>query len=190
MFDYVQISRDGFTELHAKYIFDKILRGVQAIHGAGICHRDLNLENILLEQNYNPIICNFSLSTNNNVNALNDFVGTKSYLSPQIIAHQTYNGFKADIFSLGALLFNLLTGMKGFLLARVEDIYYGLISTQNFNEYWNTMQNNGVNPSQLFKNLYVRMVAFNENDRPSVDQILQDPWFNEIRNLKMNIKFN
>ena len=135
LFDYIKIPRRGFTELHTQYIFYKILIGVQAIHGAGICHRDLKLENILLDQNYNPIICNFSLSTNNNVNALNDFVGTKSYLSPQIIAHQTYNGFKADIFSLGALLFNLLTGMKGFSHGDKKDQIYELISQHKFDEY-------------------------------------------------------
>ena len=90
------------------------MRAVQAIHGAGICHSDLKLENILLDQNYNPIISNFALATNNNVNALNDFVGTLTYSSPQIINHQIYNGFKTDIFSLGVILFNLVTGKMGF----------------------------------------------------------------------------
>ena len=68
------------------------MRAVQAIHGAGICHRDLKLENILLDQNYNPVICDFALATNNNVNALNDFAGTQNCSSPQIMNHQVYNG--------------------------------------------------------------------------------------------------
>ena len=106
LFNYIKIPGRGFTELHAKYIFDKILRAVQAIHGAGICHRDLKLENILLDQNYNPIISKFDLATNNNVNALNEFIGTINYYSsPQIINHQVYNGFMADIFSFGFILF-------------------------------------------------------------------------------------
>jgi serine/threonine protein kinase len=121
LFNYIKIPGRGFTELHAKYIFDKILRAVQAIHGAGICHRDLKLENILLDQNYNPVICDFSLATNNNVNALNDFVGYRSISSPQILNQQVYNGFKADIFSLGALLFNLVAGIKGFNKASIND---------------------------------------------------------------------
>ena len=93
LFNYIKIPGRGFTELHAKYIFDKILRAVQAIHGAGICHRDLKLENILLDQNYNPVICDFSLATNNNVNALNDFVGYRSISSPQILNQQVYNTY-------------------------------------------------------------------------------------------------
>ena len=124
------------------------MRAVQAIHGAGICHRDLKLDNILLDQNYNPIISNFALATNNNVNALNDFVGTITYSSPQIINHQVYNGFMADIFSLGIILFNLVAGINGFKVASIKDIFYNFISQQNFNPYWNEMQNLGFNPSQ------------------------------------------
>ena len=130
LFDYIHIPGHGFIELHAKYIFDKILRAVQSIHGAGICHRDLKLDNILLDQNYNPIISNFDLATNNNVNALNDFAGTLTYSSPQIINHQVYNGFKTDIFSLGVILFNLVTGIMGFKKANINDNLYNFISQQ------------------------------------------------------------
>ena len=58
------------------------MRAIQVIHGVGICHRDLKLNNILLDQNFNPIICDFAFATNNNVNALNDFIGTSVYVSP------------------------------------------------------------------------------------------------------------
>ena len=175
LFNYIQISDQGFTELQAKFIFDKILRAVQALHIVGICHRNLKLEDILLDQNFNPIINDFCLATNNNVNALNDFVGTQGYMAPQVINHQTYNGFKEDIFSLGALLFILVTGRRGFNTATIHDPHYMHIANMNFNAYWHLIQNIiGINLSQLFKNLYVRMVAFDENDRPTINQILQD----------------
>ena len=45
------------------------------------------------------------------------------------------------------------------------------------------MQNVGINPSQLFRHLFERMVSANENNRPTIGQILLDPWFAEIRNL-------
>ena len=184
LFKYIHFSDHGFTEFHAKYIFDKILRGVQALHAAGICHRQLNLNNILLDQNFNPIIIDFAFATNNNVNALNDYVGENDYNSPQIIEQHVYNGFKNDIFSLGNILYNLITCRKGFLEASKSDNNYKLIILNKFDEFWYKKQKEiGINPSQLFKNLYSRMVAFNENDRPTIDQILQDPWFAEIRNL-------
>ena len=186
LFKYIEIPNQSFIELHAKYIFDKILRGVQALHAAGICHRDLKLENILLDQNFNPIIIDFVFATNNNVNALNEVIGTIGSASPQIINRQVYNGFKADIFSLGIILFTLVTNRIPFFKASKDDKYYRLIFLRKFNNYWEEFEKYGINPSQLFKNLFERMVNYNENERPTVDQILQDPWFAEIRNLNNN----
>jgi serine/threonine protein kinase len=53
------IEQGPLTERQAKYVFKKILQGVQALHGAGVCHRNLKLEAILLDQNFNPKISNF-----------------------------------------------------------------------------------------------------------------------------------
>ena len=60
LFRYMRLRR--FNEKQAKYIFKKILNGVQALHGAGIYHADLKLTNILLDQQFNPKISNFVLS--------------------------------------------------------------------------------------------------------------------------------
>jgi len=57
LYNYVKIQR--FTEMHAKLIFKKILEGVRAMHNANIYHRFLNLDNILLDDNYNPKITDF-----------------------------------------------------------------------------------------------------------------------------------
>lgn len=136
LFKYVLFQ--GFIELHSKYIFDKILRAVQAFHGVGICHRNLKLSKILLDQKFNPIINDFCFATNNNVDAINDFFGgTLNYMSPQIINNIVYNGFKADIFSLGVLLFKLVTGKMPFNKATQNDNLYHLIIQGNFDAFWN-----------------------------------------------------
>ena len=79
---YVRIER--FTERLAKYIFKKILLGVQALHEANICHRNLRLETILLDNNYNPKISKFLFATqfqqNNQPIMLNDFFNTTTYV--------------------------------------------------------------------------------------------------------------
>ena len=60
---YIKIPERGFKEEHAKLIFNKILKGVQDIHKTGICHRDLKTQNILLDNQYNPKICDFGFAT-------------------------------------------------------------------------------------------------------------------------------
>ena len=134
------------TEKYAKFIFKKILLGVQALHGAGYCHRDLKLENILLDQNFNPKITNFSFMTqtiqNNQTILLNNSAGTFSFSSPQVLEHKPYNGEKADIFSLGVILFSLVTGHCGFRKAGKDDKYYKHILNGDIEKYWNSLPEN------------------------------------------------
>ena len=183
LFNYTQIPNQGFREKHAKFIYYKILIAVKALHANGICHRNLKLEDILLDQNFNPIISDFCLATNNHVYALNEFVGTQGYMSPQVINNDVYDGFKEDVFSLGAALFILVTGRRGFISATIHDNLYSFIANRNFDGYWNAIQNNGINLSKLFKALYIKMVDTNEINRPTIEEVLHDNWFNEINNL-------
>ena len=96
LFDYINVDR--LTERQAKLLFKKILNGVQAMHNAHICHRDINLVNILLDENYNPKIFDFTFSAIN-ANNLNDYIVTQYYSAPEIIENHPYYGIKADIFS-------------------------------------------------------------------------------------------
>ena len=98
LFQYILIGR--FSERHAKFIFRKILNGIRAMHNANICHRDIKCDNILFDENYNPKIFSFDFSCLN-ANNLQQFVGTMTYASPQILGNLPYDGKKSDIFSLG-----------------------------------------------------------------------------------------
>jgi len=180
------LMRGKFQEKLAKFIFLKILKGVEALHGAEICHRDLKLDNIYLDQNFKIKIVNFSLATNVQVNNfLNDFVGTRKYSSPQIENHQAYNGFKNDIFSLGVILFCLVKGSFGFSKATQQDHLYINIINNQINNYWESLPENikNIPVSDSFKLLFIKMVSLNENDRPTINEILADDWLNEIVNL-------
>ncbi len=173
-----------FTERQAKFIFKKILEGIRAMHNANICHRDLMAKNILLDGNYNPNISGFYLSCIN-ANTLQDIHGITSYTAPELLLNQPYNGIQSDIFSLGQLLFVLVTGRLGFNNANQNDNFYRLImNPQNHAQYWEFL--NDLNLSQSFKNLFVSMVAPNPGQRPTIDQILNDEWMQEINNLNDN----
>ena len=104
-------------------------------------------------------------------------------MAPEIIENRPYDGIKADIFSLGQLLFNLVNNMFGFISSRSNDHYYSLIRNNQLNDYWNSGPFHNINPSNEFKNLFIRMVAHNPLQRPTIDEILNDPWMQEINNL-------
>ena len=152
------------------------------MHNANICHRDINLVNILLAENYNPKLYNFRWSSIN-ANNLNGRAGTSEYMAPEIIENHPYDGFKADIFSLGQLLFNLVNKIYGFKSSSANDQYYSLIRNNHFNEYWNSGVFHNINPSNDFKSLFIKMVTYDPLQRPTIDDILNDQWMQEINNL-------
>ena len=184
LFNYIYYG-SGLRERYSKVIFAKILKGVQGCHNAGICHRDLKMQNILLDENFSPKICDFGFATQNN-NHLNKFLGTECYAAPEILLNKPYDGFKADIFSLGVVLITLTTCKMGFGFALRNDPYYKFIMTKHIDQYWNEVgkQNKeikGMSPE--LKDLFIKMVAYKPNNRPSIDEILKSPWMKEIRDL-------
>ena len=164
LFYYAYLGR--FIERQVKYFFRKILLGVQTLHAAGYCHRDLKLDNILLDQSFNPKITDFLFTTlfrqNNRPIALNDFIGPLIYFSPQILVQQPYNGEKADIFILGVILIRLITPRTGFETSKADDNCYQFIIKGNYAQYWNYWGYHN-DYSNEFKDLYISMVSFNEN---------------------------
>jgi serine/threonine protein kinase len=174
-------SNQTFSERQAKLIFKKILEGIKAIHNSNLCHRDIKLDNILLDNDYNPKIYGFHFCCENS-NDLKDFLGTYSYTAPEILLRKAYNGQKADIFSLGQLLFKLVNKTFGFESSK-NDKLYKFIKLKQYPNFWNSPIFHNLNLSESFKKLFVRMIAYNPNERPLIDEILNDEWMKEINNL-------
>ena len=198
LYSYIKCPSKGFSERHAKLIFHKILRGVKAIHNAGICHRDLKMENILLDDKFDPKICDFGygaeIKGKDGSGKLDLFVGTNEYCSPEIQLNIEYEGVKVDIFSLGFVLFTLVTCNFGFQEATKGDKYYKNIIENKTNDYWNKiLQSNkvSINLKNLisntltkeFKDLYIKMISYSPDQRPSIDEIINDPWMIEVTSL-------
>ena len=177
---YINLSGKPLKEKHAKLFFSKIVKTVQAMHKNGICHRDLKTANILLDTKFNPKICDFGFSTYIKKD-LKDVLGTPMYAAPEIYKGN-YNGEKVDIFALGVILFNLVTGLYGFNEAKISDKSYRLIALNKFPKFWNDLKTQVIGVSEKFKNLYVKMVSYKPVERPTLEQILNDEWMQEIKN--------
>ncbi len=112
-FNYIFYSNKGLGERNGKLIFYKILKSFQFFHIKGICHRELKMENILMDQKFQPKLADFCFATfikgKDGSNLIEGGYGTKPYIAPELLKGEKYNGSKADIFSLGAVLLTLVS---------------------------------------------------------------------------------
>ena len=191
LYKYLTISK-GFKTKVVKIIFKKILETIEIIHSKDIYHFDLKVENILIDNDYNIKIGDFGVSRQKNEKKEGKFTGkrgTRFCMCPQMFLQTkdkknvTYSGSKADIFSLGVILFNLLIGKNGFTKANDNCDFYKLIKNDK-NKYFEKIEKtNAKKFPDEFKELYLKMVSFKENDRPSIQDILNNELFNDINNL-------
>jgi len=184
LYDYVVSRR--LTPRHKKYIFKKIIQAYKFLHDNNICHLDVKLENIMFDKNFSPIIIDFGFSrktkdNDGNLILIKTTEGSEPYATPEIWKKEGFSGEKGDIFGLGAVLFNLVTLDKGFENSSSSDTKYKLIIKKDYMKYWEEVNIPGLDDD--FKDLYQKMVAFEQDKRPTCSEILTHHWFNEVNNL-------
>ena len=167
------------------------MEGIQFIHEHNICHRDIKLDNILLDENFSPKICDFGFSCVNTQN-LTVNLGTSGYKPPEVSRSKPYDGCKVDIFCLGVSLIRLVIGTTAFGKATRNDQKYHMIMQKKYKEYWEIVesQNNGIKLSKTFKDLYINMILYNPQLRLTAKEVLEHPWFKEINEMEQTTKKN
>jgi BR serine/threonine kinase len=114
LFNYL-VEKRRIPNKESLRFFQQIISGIEYCHKHRICHRDLKLENILLDENHEIKIADFGMASLSIPNAmLKTFCGSPHYASPEVVSNEPYNGMKADIWSCGVILYSLVTGKLPF----------------------------------------------------------------------------
>lgn len=113
---YSRLERGKLCESEAKYLFYQLCLALDHCHRQGVAHRDVKLENILVTKDNQVKLCDFGLSTPITGQLLEDFCGSVCYTAPEILKFNPYDGRKSDVWSLGIVLFSMLTGYLPFSL--------------------------------------------------------------------------
>jgi len=97
-------------------ILEAVLRGLAAAHNAGIVHRDVKPENVLLADDGRIKISDFGLAraVNNNTATGQALLGTIAYLSPELVTRGIADA-RSDIYALGIMTFEMLTGEQPYV---------------------------------------------------------------------------
>lgn len=110
LFRYVEKNYNDMTSDTIRRMISEICRALAQIHSLGIAHRDISLENILLNDNLSCHLTHFQLAKTSASN-IGGVVGKFIYMAPEMFNNNsTYDGYQADIWSFGILCFILLTG--------------------------------------------------------------------------------
>ncbi|KAH9299458.1 hypothetical protein KI387_031140 [Taxus chinensis] len=106
-----------FSEDEARFFFQQLISGVNYCHAMQVCHRDLKLENTLLDGSSPPRlkICDFGYSKSSLLHSQpKSTVGTPAYIAPEVLSKRVYDGKIADVWSCGVTLYVMLVGAYPF----------------------------------------------------------------------------
>jgi serine kinase len=114
-------ARRMLSERSSRHFFRQICSGMKYCHNQGIVHRDLKCENILLCFDQTVKICDFGFATKMGKGMfLTTFCGSVAYAPPEVLEGQPYDGFKADVWSMGVILYAMVYGTLPFDDHRVK----------------------------------------------------------------------
>ena len=152
-------------EKTAIIIFRQILSGIEYCHSLNIVHRDIKMENILVDENLDVKIIDFGFGIcSSPTQRLKVFCGTPSYMAPEIISKKEYLGLPTDIWSLGVLLFAMIYGHFPFRGGSERELFKAI-------EKGNLIYPPGGSPE--IKSLISKMLQTNPIRRPTATQVIK-----------------
>lgn len=169
LYNYI-IEKKQIDEPTAAVIFKQIVVAVSYCHSYGIAHRDLKPENILIDKFPLVRVSDFGLCGYLRENQMmKTFCGSPCYCAPECLNQCSYDGKKSDVWSLGVILFAMVTGEHPWKLGNTPNMIKQISSGQY------------TCPDHLSKDckdLISRMLTVDASLRISTDDILSHHWFN------------
>jgi serine/threonine protein kinase len=167
LYDHVLSSgRIGPDEV--RKLFSQIASAVYYAHSLNCIHRDLKLENILLDKKNNAKLSDFGFTRECEARSLLETVcGTTVYMAPELLQKKKYDGFKVDVWALGVILYTLLYGEMPFDEDDDLKTQYKIINEEPV--YKNDIPQEGIN-------LIQKLLKKTPSERPSLYEILHHPF--------------
>lgn len=173
LFDLVT-PQEGMPDQKAQKYFSQIAQGTRFIHRKGFAHRDLSLENVLIDRHDVAKICDFGLCARAGQRR-SERVGKLLYMAPEVCQAIPYDPVQADMWSLGVILFILLTGIPPVEHASENDERYRVIAkygVQTLLKSWKFDET--MDP--LAFDLLGRLLCIDPSERMTMEQLIHHPW--------------
>ena len=161
--------------------FSQILAAVRYCHDTqNVIHRDLKPDNILFDCQYNIKIADFGLSEEFTPGEkLNTFCGTPEYMAPEVFKGQKFDGPKVDVWSLGIMLYEMLTATIPFPGSDWPQIIERVLRGKYYEpEYL----------SENCKDVIRKMLDLDPSKRASLNEVMEHDWVKSVSDMKIESK--
>ena len=165
-------KRGKLSESISKLIFKQIIEGLKYIHKKKIVHRDIKLDNILIDLTNTVKICDFGVSRKlSNGDVMYEHCGTPAYIAPEIFGNKGYEGYLCDVWSAGVTLYYMLSGIQPFRANSIKDLE-NIVLQGKFEEIEEV--------TQEANDLIEEMLQVDPKKRITIDNILKHPWLKNV----------
>ena len=166
-----------FDERTAAQILRETISALQYLHSfkPPIIHRDIKPENLLLNEGGRILLADYGWSNfNMEGDVRKTFCGTPEYIAPEMLLKKGHDT-RVDIWSIGILMFELLSGYSPFVAKSNQELYQNI---RRLKIQWPK------DMPPLAKNLISKILKLNPVDRPTFDEILNHQWFKQTKQIK------
>jgi serine/threonine protein kinase len=203
LFQIISRSKAGLPEIVCRTYFFQLFEALKHLHARGIYHRDIKVENLLLDQNFNLKLADFGLAylskqhdtetmkekesffssfpfsligdKKKEVWSVGD-VGTTPYAAPEIFTDKYYLGSAVDIWSSGCALFVMLLGCPPFIKpVRNQCHLFNYIVDGHYSTFWSIQDEKNILSSEV-KNLLENIFQPDPRNRITVSKVFEHEW--------------
>ena len=185
----VLLNMGNFNENLTRFFSYELFLALEYLHGNNIAHRDLKLQNLLIDDSLNLKVADFGFATvikkiskfENGILFHSDEknrtrLGTLGYMAPEMFLNKAYDAKKADIFSFGIIIFIFYFGYPPFETANSKDFRF-VHFVRNPNQFWKYhFKESKITYSETLVFLLSKMLAFNPEERFDITEVGNSEW--------------
>lgn len=175
----------------ARFFFKQLVDCLMIFNKLNIGHRDLKMENIVVDKEFNLKIIDFGFSieifdSSGEKILHKDSVGTEKYRAPEINENRPHHADKADIFTLGVILFSMIKGKSAFSKSVQSDKFYKYIFREDYKTFWNIVNDDNITNDAI--DIINQLLCYNFHKRIEINDIIKSQFYNgeceSIENVK------
>ena len=183
LFDKIAVQ-GPLKEDEGRDLFGQILTAIAHCHDSGVCHRDIKPENVLMTSDGIAKLSDFGLGAmreeGQDLSAMTTVCGTPNYAAPEVINKVPYNGYAADIWSLGVVLYVILAGCLPFDEENLVQLFEKVTAGEFTMPMW---------LSEESQEILQSMLQVDPSKRPTAKELLGHAWMRGSVDLTSGMAF-